>query len=132
VRTLLYIFVGIGGAIGSAFRYLLSYFTFNFTNSFPVGTLLVNLIGAFLLGWFVARIWPLNTISLEIKKGLSTGIIGSFTTFSTLSVEVIALINEKEFVWLIVYLILSIFGGMALIAFGHMFGQKQGIGRGNS
>jgi fluoride exporter len=124
---MVYLYVGIGGAIGSILRYLVSYLSLPTLDYFPVGTLFVNLLGAFVLGWFVTRVFPLASISNEIKTAISTGIIGSFTTFSTLSVEVIQFIQSGQYLWLFFYLSLSVIGGLILTAIGYSLGQGKGF-----
>lgn len=121
---MVYLYVGVGGAIGSFFRYVLSQISFPVWNHFPIGTLLVNLIGTFLLGWLTARIMPSEKMSHAMKTGISTGIIGSFTTFSTLSVESVQLINQSHFAELGVYLSFSLVGGIILSAYGYYIGQR--------
>jgi fluoride exporter len=124
---MVYLYVGIGGAIGSILRYLVSYLSLPTLDYFPVGTLFVNLLGAFVLGWFVTRVFPLASISNEIKTAISTGIIGSFTTFSTLSVEVIQFIQSGQYLLLFFYLSLSVIGGLILTAIGYSLGQGKGF-----
>jgi fluoride exporter len=123
---MVYLYVGIGGAIGSILRYLISFISFPFINHFPIGTLFVNLLGAFVLGWFVARVLPLQSINREIKTGISTGIIGSFTTLSTLNVETIQLIHSEHYLSLFIYLSLSIIGGLILTIIGFSIGEGKG------
>jgi fluoride exporter len=122
---MVYLFVGIGGIIGSLLRYLLSQITFPLMSDFPLGTLLVNLLGAFILGWFAGKILPIITISTHIKTGISTGIIGSFTTFSTLSVEVVQLINNSEWSAVVIYIMISLIGGLSLTALGYISGSRR-------
>lgn len=120
---MIYLYVGIGGAVGSILRYLVSQISLPYWNHLPIGTLFVNLVGAFILGWFTTKILPLETISHAVKNGISTGIIGSFTTFSALSVEVVQLINQTLYGVLFVYLFLSIVGGIGMSAVGFYYGQ---------
>jgi fluoride exporter len=125
---MVFLYVGIGGALGSIFRYLVSCLSFSTFHDFPMGTLFVNLLGAFVIGWFVARVVPLQSISKEVKAGTSTGIIGSFTTFSTLSVEVIQLIQDSLYLWLFLYLFISVVGGLILTAIGFSIGRGKTVG----
>jgi CrcB protein len=124
---MVFLYVGIGGAIGSVVRFLISNISLPTFNHFPIGTIFVNLLGAFVLGWFVAWVAPLQSISKEVKAGISTGMIGSFTTFSTLSVEVIQLIHESLYLWLFLYLSISVVGGLTLTAFGFSFGKGKSV-----
>jgi fluoride exporter len=119
---MVYIYVGIGGAIGCLLRYFVSYFTFPTINYFPMGTLFVNMLGSFILGWFVAKVVPVQSVSNELKTGISTGIIGSFTTFSALSIEVIQLIQASRYLWVILYLSISVVCGLMLMSVGYSLG----------
>ncbi|MFD2445644.1 fluoride efflux transporter CrcB [Bacillus sp. CGMCC 1.16607] len=124
---MIYVYVGLGGAIGSFLRFFVSHISLPHWNQFPLGTLIVNLLGSFILGWFAARMMPLHTISKELKTAFSTGVIGSFTTFSTLSVESVQLFEESHFGILFVYLFLSIFVGMLITAFGYFLGIRKAV-----
>lgn len=120
---MVYIYVGIGGAIGSLIRYFLSYLIIPTGNVFPLGTLLVNLLGAFILGWFVSRVVPLSSLNPVFKTGISSGVIGSFTTFSTLSLEAMQLMLNDRWGLLFLYVILSAVGGLGLTALGYFLGR---------
>lgn len=116
----IYILVGIGGSVGSMLRILISIAAIS-----PMGTLLVNFIGSFLLGWFanstLARIIPPS-----YRIAITTGVIGSFTTFSTLSVEVVQLIVEHEVALAFLYMFSSMFGGLLFAYLGLKIGRKKG------
>ncbi|MEO2069302.1 MAG: fluoride efflux transporter CrcB [Desulfurobacteriaceae bacterium] len=89
--TLLY--VGLGGFFGAIFRFLISGFLQKlFGISFPVGTLGVNVIGSFLIGFLVMLFE--NVIAPEWKAFFITGFLGALTTFSTFSFETVVLIQE--------------------------------------
>jgi len=86
--------VALGGSIGSVLRYLLSIFMIQvFGTSFPFGTLLVNLLGSFLMG-AVYALGQLSHISPEIKALIGIGLLGALTTFSTFSNETLLLLQE--------------------------------------
>lgn len=75
-----------GGAIGAIARYGASAMCSGlFGDRFPWGTLLVNVVGCFLLGWLLST--SLATISDPLKLALGTGFLGAFTTFSTFGVQ---------------------------------------------
>ena len=116
--TRLLLLIGIGGFIGSVARYLLQQFIYRFyPASFPVGTLSVNLLGCLLIGIFYALSEKGNLLSPEWRMFLTTGLCGGFTTFSTFSYESVQLLNDGEFVYVIVYATASVlFGILATIA----------------
>lgn len=103
--------VMIGGFLGAIFRYLVGEWLPT-SHGFPTGTLLVNVIGCLLLGWLLSFIANQTNVNPKVALFLSTGIIGSFTTFSTFSIEVIHLVDEGKFGFAIIYVSVSILGGL--------------------
>jgi fluoride exporter len=104
--------VGIGGAIGSVLRYLVSIGIQNkFLSAFPFGTFCVNISGCFLIGVIYA-LAVRNNISLEWKFFLATGLCGGYTTFSTFSLESFALLREGEFLYAATYITASVVLGV--------------------
>ncbi len=93
---MLAVYVGIGGFLGAIARFLISGFvqkTLGIT--FPVGTLCVNVLGSFLIGFLVMVFEYI--IAPEWKALLITGFLGALTTFSTFSYETVVLIQEGLF-----------------------------------
>lgn len=90
--------VALGGSIGAVFRYLISIFMIQvFGSSFPFGTLLVNVLGSFLMGVIYAQ-GQMSHISPELKALIGIGLLGALTTFSTFSNETLLLLQEGD--WL--------------------------------
>jgi len=81
--------VALGGAVGSAARFLVSQALAGASLAFPVGTLVVNAVGSFVLGIVLAAI-PGEPPS-ALRFALGAGFCGGFTTFSTFSAELVAL-----------------------------------------
>ena len=97
-------YVASGGSIGAVLRYLTSnLFRFYFPN-FPFGTLFINFLGSFLIGILASNLENKGTSYLFIRYFLIIGILGSFTTFSTFSLEAIQLINDKKLFLSFVYI----------------------------
>ena len=112
------IYVASGGAVGAVLRYLTSnFYRFYFPN-FPIGTLFINFIGSFLIGILASNLDSRGTSYIFIKYFLIIGILGSFTTFSTFSLEAIQLMNDKKLFLLFIYIFLSI----SLCILGAFFG----------
>ena len=105
--------VVIGGALGAAARYLMMIGVGHwFGHGFPFATILVNIIGAFLLGSFVqisALFW---SPSPEVRIFITVGILGSFTTFSTLALDVYMLWGRGEVIEATGYVAVSIIFGI--------------------
>ena len=84
-----------GGAIGTLARYLTSNFAQKFvSNGFPIGTLIVNLTGSFIIG----LLWGLfeNQSSTQLRTFLFVGVLGGFTTFSAYSIETLNLFRDGQ------------------------------------
>lgn len=87
-------------------------------NGFPFGTLVVNLIGCFLLGWLLTFMNQRSKKRPYINLLFGTGFIGSFTTFSTFSVETNQLFENGLVVLGLLYVVISIFIGLLLSFLG--------------
>ena len=100
--------VATGGAIGAILRYILTNFSKTLFNSSIYGTLSVNIIGSFLIGYFITSNFGNNLSENFTKFFLIIGLLGSFTTFSAFSYEVIDLINTKRHLTSFIYIFVSI------------------------
>ena len=112
------LFVFLGGGVGSVLRFLVSKFANKWLilGSFPVGTLLVNLLGCFAIGYFTAYFLKNEA---DIKFLLIAGFCGGFTTFSTFSLENMALWNQGSYGILFSYIFLSVVLGFLAVLIGH-------------
>lgn len=110
--------VALGGALGSVARYMLSLAIQNATgSSFPLGTLIVNVTGAAILG-FLMQLFVMRTASTPaFHVMLTAGFCGGYTTFSTFSYETIRLIEQGAWRNASAYVIASVLlslGGVLL------------------
>lgn len=102
------LFVALGGSIGAVLRYLISIFMLQvFGSSFPFGTLLVNVLGSFLMGVIYA-LGQLSHISPELKSLVGVGLLGALTTFSTFSNETLLLMQEGYWLKAILNVLLNV------------------------
>ena len=101
--------VATGGALGAVLRYLLTIFSKSFFVSSIYGTFSVNIIGSFLIGYLITSNVGYNFSENFIKFFLIIGLLGSFTTFSAFSYEVVELINSKKYISSFTYIFISIF-----------------------
>jgi CrcB protein len=111
--------IGAGSFAGGIFRYLLSqYIQTKSFSTFPFGTLAVNIIGCFFIG-IVFGLAGKGNVSHELKLILATGVLGGFTTFSAFSNETFTMFRDGQFWLAIVYILLSVFVGLAATFIGN-------------
>jgi fluoride exporter len=112
--------VGSGGFIGSVARYYVS--KLNIVSgmfSLPVGTLLVNVTGSFILGALIGIADRNTALTLEWRLFLMVGLCGGFTTFSTFAGENLSLMHNGQFLAMAVYTGLSVFLGFIAVFAGY-------------
>ena len=113
------IYIGMGGFIGAVLRYWISGITYDkFGISFPYGTFVVNITGAFILGLFIALTENRFILHPSLKVAITIGILGAFTTFSTFCYETVALIQTGNFVKAFLNIVLSVLIGLIAILAG--------------
>ena len=89
--------VALGGAIGSLARFGLGLVVADITGPrFPWGTLLINILGAFVIGWFSALTMNRMPVSPEFRAFVVVGLCGGFTTFSSYSLQTLELLRGGE------------------------------------
>jgi CrcB protein len=105
---MIYLLIALGGAGGSILRYLLGGAIQRGSGSgFPIGTMVVNVSGCFLIGILVRQFLNMQ-LSHDLRALLIVGFCGGFTTFSTFSAETLALIEGGEYVRAGAYVLLSV------------------------
>ena len=118
IKTIL--LVGIGGAIGSIFRYLTHWITTKyFQSSFPVSTLIVNVFGSLLIGLFIGYISKYFHDNQTLKYLLIVGFCGGFTTFSSFAVENYNLFQNNQQFMAYLYIITSIVLTVTAVGIGN-------------
>jgi len=91
-------YIGVFGGFGCIARYLASGWTYQlFGRGLPYGTLLVNVVGSFLLALLMTFGLRSTFFSPEIRVALTVGFMGGFTTFSTFSYETLRLLEDGSF-----------------------------------
>jgi len=106
--------VSVGAILGANARYWLGlWFDTRFASRFPLGTLAINLTGCLLLGFFVALTTRRIALGPQWRLLLAVGFLGSYTTFSTFSVETLGLLDEGSSGPALTNVLLSVVGGLA-------------------
>lgn len=123
---MLYLFVGIGGIVGSLLRYgLAEVTTYLWNTEFPLGTLLINVTGAFLLGWFTTRFVIRQKLHPYFLTAFTSGVVGSYTTFSTFCMDAVKLIEHGADIPGMLYIGASLLGGLLSVKLGMTLGEKN-------
>lgn len=105
--------VALSAMAGGWLRYQVALLLF-FADSFPLGTLLVNYLGTFLLVYIIKGYLSSKVKSQCLILALSTGFCGGLTTFSGLLLDSIKLADSGRYMELLIYLVLSVGGGLAI------------------
>lgn len=113
---LTYLWVGLGGALGTMARYWLGGLVSNSFGTFPMGTLLINVTGSFLIVFFGTLTDPSGRwlVSPTARLFFMTGVCGGYTTFSSFSLQTLALAREGEWLYAGLNVLLSV--ALCLIA----------------
>lgn len=114
--------IAAGGAIGSVLRYLVQLQCANWLGSkFPYGTMIVNVLGSFLIGFVSIMLAEKFAVSEEIRLAIFVGLFGGFTTFSAFSYETLGFIQQGNFtsaagniIFSVVLCITACFAGVVL------------------
>jgi len=118
-----FFYIAVGGASGALLRYWASGLAHRIGgSSFPWGTLSVNLIGSFLIG-FLWGMFESVIVSQNTRILIFIGILGSFTTFSTFSLESFHLIRDGEYSLFFANIVSSFILGIALVFAGYFLSR---------
>lgn len=108
--------VGLGGGLGSIFRYLTSVLAGKLLPSpFPWGTLVVNIVGCLLIGLLVGMFEKGQLLSSELRLLLIAGFCGGYTTFSAFALENINLFSNQHSSLAFLYIAASVLLGLAAV-----------------
>ncbi len=118
--------VGTGGFLGAISRYLSVHYITLYTDvkTFPIGTMVVNIAGCLLLGFWFGIAIAKDIISPEVRLLFFTGFLGSFTTYSTFSVESFNLIKDGNHIGAAFNIIVHVALGLAAVWAGDMISKS--------
>jgi len=119
----MYLWVALGGAIGASGRFFVTSTTGRLLgHGFPWGTILVNVVGSFIMGALISFMAIKWSTSGEMRAFLTTGILGGFTTFSAFSLDFATLVERKEHMAAFAYAagsvglsIMAVFAGLVVM-----------------
>lgn len=123
-----YLFVFIGGAAGGLLRVLATRTDSPFMlGGMDLTILLVNIVGAFLLGVFLSGTARFKAISPGAQLGIAVGFFGSFTTFSTLCMEAAGFLQTGKLAGFFLYILVSCIAGLVAAELGFRIGEGRGL-----
>lgn len=123
-KTRIFLLLLIGAFIGSNFRYAES-LVFKTSNGFPLGTLIANLSGSLILPFLIHYLQDRYNLSSQVILTLSTGLLGSYTTFSTFIADTYRLYESGQWWLLLIYLSFTLIGGFLLALLGNYWAASQ-------
>ncbi|MBU5362313.1 fluoride efflux transporter CrcB [Enterococcus raffinosus] len=94
-------------------------------SGFPLGTLLVNLLGCFIFSWLVKHILSDIDVSARLILGIGVGFCGALTTFSSFALDTMKLVQSGQIGLAFIYLLLSFFGGLAMTVLGEVVYHRK-------
>jgi CrcB protein len=105
-----------GGSIGAVARALVADALPHGPGEWPWATFAVNLVGAFVLGYFVTRLQERLPLSSYRRPFVGTGVCGALTTFSTMQLELLRMLDGRHLALALGYAAASLVGGFAAVA----------------
>ena len=118
-----YIWVAVGGAIGTLGRYWLSGVVARAVGeTFPWGTIIVNISGSFVIGFFATLTGPDGRIFApsDVRQFVMIGLCGGYTTFSSFSLQTLNLMNDGEWLYAGANIVLSVVACLIAVWIGHV------------
>lgn len=113
-----FIAVGLGAAIGAWLRWSMGLWLNPLLPQMPLGTLLANLVGGYLIGLAVAFFMQHPGLSPEWRLFIITGFLGGLTTFSTFSAETVALLLRGQYAWSVTIMAAHLGGSLLMTVMG--------------
>ncbi len=117
--------VAIGGSVGAVARYLVSNWAAErFGSNFPYGTLIVNVVGCFIIGAFMVLVTERVIANPYWRLLVAVGFIGGLTTFSSFGYETLKLIEDAQFQWALYNMVTNVIFGFGATWLGMTFARS--------
>ncbi|MFQ5773936.1 MAG: fluoride efflux transporter CrcB [Kiloniellaceae bacterium] len=113
-----FVAVGVGAALGAWARWGLGYLLNAVFPTLPLGTLVANWIGGYLIGFAIELFATHGEVPPEARLFVITGFMGALTTFSTFSAEAVTLITRQQYGWVFVHIASHLTGSIVLTILG--------------
>jgi CrcB protein len=110
--------VGVGAALGAWMRWGLGAWLNPLFSALPMGTLVANLIGGYLMGLAMGIFALGGLVSPEMRLFITTGFLGGLTTFSAFSAEAVHLLSRGEYGWASVHVLGHVIGSLVMTGLG--------------
>ena len=124
MNAMSFVAIGVGATLGAWLRWGLGLWLNPLAGLMPMGTLVANLLGGYLVGVAVAVFQMQVEVSPEMRLFIITGFLGGLTTFSSFSAEVVALAQRAEYGWAMATIALHLFGSLLMTVLGILSIQK--------
>ncbi len=123
-----YVFIGCGCFVGAILRYLIEGIKITgYHENVPLNTLFINISGAFLMALILTVAFEIWVFDSDIRLGLTTGILGAYTTFSTMCKEASTLLFQGDYFSAISYLTVSTILGLGAVYIGIVVAHEVGL-----
>ena len=110
--------IAVGATLGAWARWGLSLWLNPLHDAVPMGTLVANLVGGYLIGLAVASFAQVPQMAPEWRLFVITGLLGGLTTFSTFSAEAVDLLQRQDYAWAFGMIALHLLGSLAMTGLG--------------
>ena len=124
---LVYLWLALGGALGTIARYALNgLISQRFGQTFPLGTMTINVTGSFVIGLFAELTAPEGRwlVSPTFRTFFMVGVCGGYTTFSSFSLQTLNLAQDKEWLYSSLNILLSVALGLVAVWLGYVLASK--------